>query len=67
MFFQSRAFPTKKTPDFVWLFLISKKAKGVQKSKNFKIWLQKSQLATWQNYIAPHSQKNAVRSKSGSG
>jgi len=47
MFFQSQAFLTEKSqkkPHLVWLFLFPKKTKGVQKSQNFKIWLQKIQI-----------------------
>jgi len=48
MFFQSQVFPTEKgqkKPDFVWLFLISKKKPKVfKKSQDLKIWLQKSQI-----------------------
>jgi len=36
MFFQIQAFPTEKKPDFVWLLLISKKAKGVNKKPEFQ-------------------------------
>jgi len=36
-----------KNPDFVcFFFLFSKKAERVKKIKNFKIWLQKSQIGT---------------------
>jgi len=45
-FSRAKPFRLKKSqilPDFVWLFLISKKAKDVQKSQNFKIWPQKTQ------------------------
>jgi len=45
MFCQSQAFPTEKKPDFVWRFLIFKKAKCVKKCQNFNIWLQKAKLA----------------------
>jgi len=38
---------SQKRPDFVWLFLISKKSNGCsKKARNFKIWLQKTTLAT---------------------
>jgi len=43
MFWQSQAFPTEKS-NFVWLSLIC------QKSQNFKVWLQKSQIG---NYFLP--------------
>jgi len=46
MFCQSQAFPTEKKPDFVELFLNFKKAKCVEKSQNFKIWLQVSQIGS---------------------
>jgi len=48
MFCQSQAYPTENKPEkfgFFWL-LFSKKAEGVQKSQNLKIWLQKAKLAT---------------------
>jgi len=40
MFCQSQAYPTENKPEksgFFQLFLFSEKAKGVQKSQNFKI------------------------------
>jgi len=45
MFFQIQVFPTEKKPDFVWLFLISKKSQRCsKKSQNFKFWLHKTQI-----------------------
>jgi len=38
MVFPIQGFPTEKKPDFVWLFMISKK------SQNFKILLEKCQI-----------------------
>jgi len=47
MFFQSQAFPTEKKPDFVWLFLISKKSQRCSKKARIsKSAFKKAKLAT---------------------
>jgi len=47
MFCPSQTFPTKEKPDFVWLFLISKKNNCVTKIQLFsKSDFQKAKLAT---------------------
>ena len=46
MFCQSQAFPTEKNPDFVWLFLFSKKAKYIKKSRISNPDSKKAKLAT---------------------
>jgi len=42
VFFQSQAFPTEKSQ--ILSGFKPRKARGVQKSQKFKIWLQKSQI-----------------------
>jgi len=44
MFFQSQASLTEKIQILSGFFLFPKKANGVQKSQNFKIWVQTSQI-----------------------
>jgi len=44
MFCQSQAFPIIKIARLCLAFHISKKAKCVEKSQNFKTWLQESQI-----------------------
>jgi len=47
MFCQSQAYLTENKPEkagFFLTFIFPKKAKGLKKSQNFKIWLQKRQI-----------------------
>jgi len=58
MFYQSQAFPTKKNPDFVWLFLFSKKASTLKKSTISKFGFKKAELAT--QFHVQHSKQSMV-------
>jgi len=42
-FSRAKSFQLKKS-QILYVFIFPKKAKGVEKSQNFKIWLKKSQI-----------------------
>ena len=44
MFCHSQAYPTENKPENAF-FYFQKKSKVIQKSQNFKMWLQKTKLA----------------------